>query len=88
VCIPSGRFSCHVAVILSRIRVPTLLLWGDDDRRSPTHIAEQLRSAIPSAELAIIRGAGHVSNMEKPEEFNAHVGRFCRSHDDVQDPRR
>jgi pimeloyl-ACP methyl ester carboxylesterase len=73
--------------LLARIRVPTLVLWGEEDRRSPPHIAEQLRSAIPSAELAIIREAGHVSNMEKPEEFNAYVGRFCRSHDDGQNTR-
>lgn len=73
--------------LLTRIRVPTLLIWGDEDRRSPIHIAEQLRSAIPAARLAIIRGAGHLSNMEKPEEFNAHVGRFCRSLEDGPDSR-
>jgi pimeloyl-ACP methyl ester carboxylesterase len=73
--------------LLTRIRVPTLVVWGDDDRRSPVHIAEHLRSAIPSAHLVILRGAGHVSNMEKPEEFNAHVGSFCRSLEDGPDSR-
>jgi pimeloyl-ACP methyl ester carboxylesterase len=63
--------------LLPTIDVPTLLLWGDDDRRSPMHIAEQLHAAIPSAELTIIADAGHVSNMEQPEMFNAHVRRFC-----------
>jgi pimeloyl-ACP methyl ester carboxylesterase len=65
--------------LLPNIEVPTLLLWGDDDRRSPLTIAEQLRDAIPSAELAIIAKAGHLSNMEQPEEFNAQVRRFCLS---------
>jgi pimeloyl-ACP methyl ester carboxylesterase len=65
--------------LLSRIAVPTLVLWGDDDRRSPMHVAEQLHSAIPNAELAIIANAGHLSNMEQPEVFNALVRRFCRS---------
>jgi pimeloyl-ACP methyl ester carboxylesterase len=65
--------------LLPNIKVPTLLLWGDDDRRSPLTIAEQLRHAIPDAELAIIAKAGHVSNMEQPEEFNAQVRRFCLS---------
>src|SRR5215216_4043939 len=37
--------------LLPNIKVPTLLLWGDDDRRSPMNFAEQLRDAIPSAEL-------------------------------------
>jgi pimeloyl-ACP methyl ester carboxylesterase len=63
--------------LLPTIDVPTLVLWGDDDRRSPMAVAEQLRSAIPRAELAVIAGAGHVSNMEQPEAFSAHVRRFC-----------
>jgi pimeloyl-ACP methyl ester carboxylesterase len=65
--------------LLPNIEVSTLLLWGDDDRRSPMSIAEQLRDAIPGAELAVIANAGHVSNMEQPEEFNALVQRFCLS---------
>jgi pimeloyl-ACP methyl ester carboxylesterase len=65
--------------LLPNIEVPTLLVWGDDDRRSPMNIAEQFREVIPNAELAIIANAGHLSNMEQPEEFNAHVRRFCWS---------
>jgi pimeloyl-ACP methyl ester carboxylesterase len=65
--------------LLPNIGVPTLLVWGDDDRRSPMNIAEQLRDALPNAELAVIANAGHVSNMEQPEEFNAQVRRFCLS---------
>jgi pimeloyl-ACP methyl ester carboxylesterase len=65
--------------MLPNIGVPTLVLCGDDDRRSPMNIAEQLRDAIPNAELAVIANAGHVSNMEQPEEFNAQVRRFCLS---------
>ncbi|OHB82245.1 MAG: hydrolase [Planctomycetes bacterium RBG_16_64_12] len=65
--------------LLPNIEVPTLLLWGDDDRRSPLSIAAQLRDAIPKAELAVIPNAGHVSNMEQPGGFNAQVRRFCLS---------
>jgi pimeloyl-ACP methyl ester carboxylesterase len=63
--------------LLPTIDVPTLLLWGDDDRRSPFDVAEGFRSAIPDAELEVIPRAGHVSNMEQPEAFDAHVRRFC-----------
>ena len=65
--------------LLPNIKVPTLLVWGDDDRRSPMNIAEQFREAIPNAELAIIANAGHLSNLEQPEKFNAQVSRFCRA---------
>jgi len=63
--------------LLPRIDVPTLVLWGEDDRRSPMGIAEQLHAAILGAELATIPNAGHVSNMEQPDAFNDHVRRFC-----------
>lgn len=63
--------------LLPRIQAPTLLLWGEHDTRSPASIAQQLRSTLPRAELAIIARAGHVSNMEQPDAFNAEVRRFC-----------
>jgi pimeloyl-ACP methyl ester carboxylesterase len=63
--------------LLPGIRAPTLVLWGEDDRRSPLHIATQLHSTIPNAELQIIPHSGHMSNMEQPETFNRHVLRFC-----------
>jgi pimeloyl-ACP methyl ester carboxylesterase len=65
--------------LLPNIRVPTLLLWGDADARAPTTVAHQMRDAIPGARLAIISGAGHVSNLEEPAQFNAEVRDFCQS---------
>lgn len=47
--------------LLPTIRVPTLLVWGDADARSPMTVAHQLHDAIPGARLAVISGAGHVS---------------------------
>jgi pimeloyl-ACP methyl ester carboxylesterase len=63
--------------LLPRIHVPTLLLWGDDDRRSPLSVAEQLRDAIPDASLVVIPEAGHVSNLEQPARFDAAVRDFA-----------
>jgi pimeloyl-ACP methyl ester carboxylesterase len=62
--------------VLRTITVPTLLLWGDGDQRSPLSVAEQFHDAIPGSELQLIHGAGHVSNMEKPNDFNRSVRRF------------
>jgi len=62
--------------MLTTITAPTLLVWGDGDLRSPLEVADQFRTAIPDSELVVIHGAGHVSNMEKPDEFNAIVGAF------------
>jgi pimeloyl-ACP methyl ester carboxylesterase len=65
--------------LLPKIQSPTLLLWGDDDRRCPISIAAELRDAIPNSELMVIANAGHISNMEQSDVFNDHVQRFCLS---------
>jgi pimeloyl-ACP methyl ester carboxylesterase len=65
--------------LLPDIRVPTLLVWGDADKRSPMSIAYQFRDAIPAAKLVVIPGVGHVCNLEAPAEFNAEVLSFCLS---------
>jgi len=63
--------------LLPTIAPPTLVLWGEDDRRSSLNVAAQLHAAIPGAELVILPNAGHLSNMEQPDAFNANVRRFC-----------
>ena len=65
--------------VLATIRVPTLLVWGDEDARSPLSVAHQFSNAIPGSRLAVIPEAGHVSNLEAPERFNAEVRTFYRS---------
>jgi pimeloyl-ACP methyl ester carboxylesterase len=66
--------------LLPRIAVPTLLIWGEQDARSPLTVARQFEEAIPDTRLVVIPEAGHVSNLERPEPFNAAVRRFCRAH--------
>jgi pimeloyl-ACP methyl ester carboxylesterase len=64
---------------LPALRVPTLLLHGELDARSPRSVAEDLRGRIPGARLRLVRGAGHMANVEAPEEFNREARRFLRS---------
>ncbi len=66
--------------VLSNIKVPTLLLWGDADKRSPLKIANKLKEEIPGSQLVIIPKAGHMSNMENPEQFNKMIIDFCLEH--------
>lgn len=65
--------------LLRNIGVPTLLIWGDADARSPLAAAHQFRAAIPGSRLTVLAGAGHISNLEKPAEFDAEVRDFCSS---------
>jgi pimeloyl-ACP methyl ester carboxylesterase len=64
---------------LSEISVPTLLVWGEADVRSPMGVAHQFHDAIPDAKLVVLPEAGHVSNMEAPSRFNEAVREFCLS---------
>jgi pimeloyl-ACP methyl ester carboxylesterase len=66
--------------LLPHVAVPTLLLWGASDARSPLTVAAQFETAIPDTELVVIEGAGHMSNLERPEQVNAAVREFCRAH--------
>jgi pimeloyl-ACP methyl ester carboxylesterase len=65
--------------VLPVIDVPTLLLYGDADERSPLNVAEDLRDSIPTSRLVVMAGLGHVSYLESPERFEAEVRSFLRS---------
>lgn len=64
---------------LPHITVPTLLVYGDKDVRAPLTVGEHLRTAIADATLVVLPGAGHVCNIEAPEEFNRAVQGFLRA---------
>ena len=66
--------------LLPRVAVPTLLIWGELDERSPLGIAHQFADNIPDATLVVIPEAGHVSNLQQPQQFNDAVRTFCRAH--------
>jgi pimeloyl-ACP methyl ester carboxylesterase len=64
--------------VLPRIKVPTLLMYGDKDVRAPLTVAENLHAAISDSTLVVLPDAGHVCNIEAPEEFNMAVRNFLR----------
>jgi pimeloyl-ACP methyl ester carboxylesterase len=66
--------------VLARIDVPTLLIWGDQDIRSPLYVARQFETAIPGSQLVVIPGAGHCSSLEDPARVNDAIREFCLAH--------
>jgi pimeloyl-ACP methyl ester carboxylesterase len=62
--------------MLPRIDVPTLLIYGDADKRSPVSVGEDLHARIPDSRLVVIEGPGHVVNLETPDRFNDEVRSF------------
>lgn len=58
------------------IQVPSLVLCGSQDKVTPPALSRELAAMIPDARYAEIAGAGHLSNLEKPGEFNRLVEEF------------
>lgn len=56
--------------VLPQVAVPTLVIHGREDRRSPLSVSEDLHAGIPDSRLAVVEGAGHMVNLEAPDEFN------------------
>ena len=61
------------------IDVPTLLIHGDLDQRSPLPVGEDLHAQIPGSRLVVIPGVGHVVNLEVPDRFGDEVRSFLRA---------
>jgi pimeloyl-ACP methyl ester carboxylesterase len=62
--------------VLPEIDVPLLLLFADHDVRAPVSIGEALHAAVPGSRLVVLRGPGHVSSVEAPEQVTHELRRF------------
>jgi pimeloyl-ACP methyl ester carboxylesterase len=65
--------------ILPKMDVPVLVLVGSEDAVTPPSDAEAMHALIEGSRLQVIEGAGHVSNVEKPEEFDRALAEFLES---------
>jgi 3-oxoadipate enol-lactonase len=68
---------------LGKIRAPTLVIHGTDDRMVDPQNARVLASRIPGAELVWVEGAGHVYHSEQPVKTDREILGFIRSHGDA-----
>lgn len=67
---------------LEKFDVPTLLVFGGDDRVTPPKLGRRMHDRIPGSRFVVLDGAGHLSNIEAPEEFNSAVLAFLTEHRD------
>ncbi|MHC3994350.1 alpha/beta fold hydrolase [Thiomicrolovo sp. ZZH C-3] len=65
---------------LPRLTLPVLLLVGEADKIAPPDASHYMHDALPDAELVVIEEAGHLSNLENPEAFNAALLDFLSRH--------
>ena len=64
---------------LGQIKVPTLLIWGKNDKVTPPFVAEDFHKLIPNSELAFIDECGHAPMMEVPAAFNEILEKFLKA---------
>jgi 3-oxoadipate enol-lactonase len=67
---------------LEKIRLPTHIVVGDEDTLTPPALSRSMATRISGSRLTVIGGAGHLSNIEQPEAFNAATLAFLLEHRD------
>jgi pimeloyl-ACP methyl ester carboxylesterase len=65
--------------VLPEVDVPTLLLYADHDVRAPVAVGEAMHDQVRGSNLVVLRGPGHVSSVEAPNEVTRELRRFLRS---------
>lgn len=60
---------------------PVLVMVGEEDQATPMAMSRQIAQAWPGAELVVLPGAAHLSNLEQPEAFNREMLRFLAQGD-------
>ncbi len=63
---------------LADLSVPTLLVWGENDRVFPLPTGRRLAARIPGARLVVLPGARHPSYLDRPEQFHKELLAFTR----------
>lgn len=63
---------------LKEVKLPTLLIWGNNDTITPPFVAKEFNKLIPNSELHFVDKCGHAPMMEVPDEFNAILHKFLK----------
>jgi pimeloyl-ACP methyl ester carboxylesterase len=65
--------------MLPNITAPTLVVIGERDMVAPLILSQEIANGIPNARLEVVENAGHVTNADAPEVFNAMLREFLTS---------
>ncbi len=68
----------HIGQLLTTLQMPTLLVWGAQDRLTPLDVAHRFHALIPNSTLQIVDACGHAPMIEQPERFNAIARSFLQ----------
>lgn len=81
----AGFIGCSEAILglnylgrLSEIKLPSLIIVGEDDPATPMAASEAIHARIPTSQLEVLPAAAHLSNIEQAEKFNSCLMRFLK----------
>ena len=72
----SQYMDVEVQWLFDNVKVPTLLIWGKQDKNNPPRFGEEMDAALADSRLVVIDQSGHYPHMEQPEQLSAHVKQF------------
>jgi len=65
---------------LKQIRVPVRIVNGECDADTRRHAGQRLHTALPDSEIVVVANAGHMPNLDAPDDYNRIVSEFARRH--------
>ena len=74
--IASDLLASDIASTLRHVEVPTLIVWGADDRLLPPSLGAVFAAEIAGSRLVVLDHCGHVPMLEAPEALHAELRRF------------
>jgi pimeloyl-ACP methyl ester carboxylesterase len=77
-CIPAN--ADELIAQIATIKVPTIILWGREDKVIPLKVGQLLHKLLPNSTLEVIEHCGHIPQEEKPDETISLISRFLTNH--------
>lgn len=59
----------NLTALLPKVTLPTLIVWGNNDKETPIYMARKLNKKIMGSGLVVLKNAGHYSYLDRPFEF-------------------
>lgn len=69
----------HYGSELHKIKIPTLILWGEKDAISPLSLGEQLKGEVEGSRMLVLAGARHPCYLDRPDEFHQALLEFLET---------
>lgn len=80
--VASDLLASDISDTLRHVDVPTLIVWGADDRLLPPTLGSVFSAEIPDARLAVLDDCGHVPMLEAPDDLHRELRRFLEERAD------